>query len=262
MRKPVTDARLSVIGASAVLAAAACGGGTSAPATTADAPATSAAATTTAATKPAESAATGETSGTTLTSDFFTPRLTLTLPKEPDGTLDYDDGFGGGFPLPGAIWFVNEKTVRADPESTQQPPQGTNPGDIFLEADASTEAADLTTWLQHHPRLEASSPKPVTLGGLQGVEFDVIAKKPYRSAYCGSTALEPPKCIVLLGIGETGASKDAVATAYQLSPGHRLHVIVLDANGRQLAILLDAGKGLFKRFVADAKELLSSLQVG
>src|SRR5215207_7921226 len=37
---------------------------------------------------------------------------------------------------------------------------------------------DLAAWLQHHPYLKTGKPEPITLGGVKGVEFDVVAEAP------------------------------------------------------------------------------------
>jgi hypothetical protein len=59
---------------------------------------------------------------------------------------------------------------------------------------------NLVGWLQHHPYLQTSDPKPVTVGGVKGVQLDVAVAKDlpedYQSGVCSSIA-DPEACVDL-----------------------------------------------------------------
>ena len=50
---------------------------------------------------------------------------------------------------------------------------------------------ELVGWFQHHPYLKTSKPEPVTVGGVKGVQFDVVlANRPRNhKGVCGNTTL-------------------------------------------------------------------------
>ena len=44
-------------------------------------------------------------------------------------------------------------------------------------------------WYQHHPYLQTSKPEPISVGGVKGVQFDVVVKdipKDYKKDYNGT----------------------------------------------------------------------------
>jgi hypothetical protein len=50
---------------------------------------------------------------------------------------------------------------------------------------------DMVVWFQHHPYLQTSKPKPVTVGGVKGQQFDVVVEVPESySGYCGSECVD------------------------------------------------------------------------
>ena len=50
---------------------------------------------------------------------------------------------------------------------------------------------DLAAWLQHHPYLKTGKPEPITVGGVKGVEFDVVAEAPEEhTSICGTDCVD------------------------------------------------------------------------
>src|SRR5215207_10488566 len=43
---------------------------------------------------------------------------------------------------------------------------------------------ELVGWFQHHPYLKTSRPSPVTVGGVKGVQFDVVTTNLQKKDYC------------------------------------------------------------------------------
>jgi hypothetical protein len=66
---------------------------------------------------------------------------------------------------------------------------------------------DMVGWFQHHPYLKTDKPKPVTVGGVKGVQVHVdvgeLPKDYYGYCFQGVVGEEPPDCvdIVPLSIG-------------------------------------------------------------
>ena len=57
---------------------------------------------------------------------------------------------------------------------------------------------DLVGWLEHHPYLETSDPKTVSVGGVEGQQLDVTVAKDlpedYHSGVCSPIA-DPEECV-------------------------------------------------------------------
>src|SRR5215217_6347952 len=52
---------------------------------------------------------------------------------------------------------------------------------------------DLLGWLQHHPYLKTSKPQPVTVGGVKGVQLDVLVEVP--KDYSVDPECDPGSCV-------------------------------------------------------------------
>jgi hypothetical protein len=54
----------------------------------------------------------------------------------------------------------------------------------------------MVSWFQHYPYLHTSKPKPLTVGGVEGKQFDVVPEVPDK--YSGSCSAQPgaaPGCV-------------------------------------------------------------------
>src|SRR5215211_4012432 len=72
--------------------------------------------------------------------------------------------------------------------------QFANVEEVFKPGTTNVEEApqDLVGWLQHHPYLKTSKPRPVTVGGLKGEQLEVLVEDlPKDPGYCG----EPSGCL-------------------------------------------------------------------
>jgi hypothetical protein len=75
---------------------------------------------------------------------------------------------------------------------------------------------DMVGWFQQHPYLQTDKPEPVMVGGVKGVQFDVVAEVPedYRGVLCGSDCVD----LFLLSTGFT----------VSLVEGDKVRLIVLE----------------------------------
>jgi len=113
----------------------------------------------------------------------FKPSLSFRLGKgltsAPPLLRDYIeiDGPSGG-PSKSSRWirFSNVKEVF-------------KPGELGETVEAPK---DLVGWFQHHPDLKTSEPKPVTVGGVKGVQFDVVVEDLPEDYYgmCGEECVD------------------------------------------------------------------------
>src|SRR5918993_5993655 len=113
---------------------------------------------------------------------------------------------------------------------------------------------NIAGWLQQHPYLQTSNPEPVTVGGVKGVEFDVVMgdlPKGYNPT-C-SSIIDNPNCvdIVRLSTGET----------IFLAEGEKIRFIVLeDVEGETVTIGFSSLASEFEEFVPEAQKVIDTVK--
>jgi hypothetical protein len=108
---------------------------------------------------------------------------------------------------------------------------------------------DLVGWFQNHPYLKTDKPKPITVGGVKGQQFDLVAQVPEEHvSICGTDCVDTIKY--------TGSE-------VVFFEGDKVHAIVLeDVKGE--AVYLDYG-GLatdFDKVAPEAQKLVDSVKWG
>src|SRR5215213_11027353 len=109
---------------------------------------------------------------------------------------------------------------------------------------------DLVGWLQHHPYLKTSKPKPVTVGGVKGEQFEVLVdhlpKNP--NGYCGSDCLDI--------FNQSGGDRIGYFTE-----GRKRKVFVLeDVKGDTVVIWYAAPLDVFDEFAPEAQKVVDSVK--
>jgi hypothetical protein len=110
---------------------------------------------------------------------------------------------------------------------------------------------ELVGWFQHHPYLKTSKPEPATVGGVNGVQFDVVLTNlpRHHEGVCGKT----PHCLDIFALS-TGGSSEVYYTK-------RARFIVLqDVKGVPVAIYYTDEKNEFAEFVPVAEKVLQSVE--
>ena len=150
----------------------------------------------------------------------FCPGLTFTLP---DGAWVGMDAPGGvtmrllpSAPIRQGILSLNHISKVFDPQRGGR-----------TIADAVAAPADFTTWLEHHPRLKASKPVPVTVAGLHGVQVDV---RPTSYPRRHPAECDPPQELPCLPVWF--ADRDGVV----YPKNTKTRFLVLDDHGHQLVV--------------------------
>jgi hypothetical protein len=113
---------------------------------------------------------------------------------------------------------------------------------------------DMVGWLQQHPYLQTSKPEPVTVGGVKGLQFDVVPgdlPKGYNPT-C-SSIIDNPNCVDLFGLS-TGAT-------IFLAEGEKVRFIVLeDVEDETVTIGFSSLAGEFEEFVPEAQKVLDTVK--
>ncbi len=111
---------------------------------------------------------------------------------------------------------------------------------------------ELVGWFQRHPYLETSEPEPATVGGVKGVQFDVVTDLP--KYYSGSgISIEDDCCVDIFALSTGGSS----VVFYQ----KREHYIVLEnVKGVPVVIYYNNDADDFDEFVPVAEKVLQSVE--
>jgi hypothetical protein len=115
---------------------------------------------------------------------------------------------------------------------------------------------DMVGWYQHHPYLQTSKPEPISVGGVKGVQFDVVVKdlpKDY-SAVCGSD------CVDLF---ETGSSYNYAlwSSVEGEHSGEKQRAIVLEGvKGETVTITYTSPVPEFDELAPEAQSVLDSVK--
>jgi hypothetical protein len=115
---------------------------------------------------------------------------------------------------------------------------------------------DMVGWLQQHPYLQTFKPDPVTVGGVKGVEFDMIMgdlPKGYNPTCSGMVG--QPICVDLFRVstGET----------IFLAEGEKMRVIVLeDVEGETVTIGILSPASEVEEFVPEAQKVIDTVKWG
>ena len=113
---------------------------------------------------------------------------------------------------------------------------------------------DMVGWLQQHPYLQTSNPEPVTVGGVKGVEFDVVVgdlPKGYNPT-C-SSIIDNPNCVDLFRL--------STGEPIFLAEGEKIRFIVLeDVEGETVTIGFFSPASEFEEFVPEAQKVIDTVK--
>jgi hypothetical protein len=112
-------------------------------------------------------------------------------------------------------------------------------------------------WFQNHPYLQASKPEPVMVGGVEGKQFDVVAKNVPQEYYglCSQVS-GPGHCVDL--IRTSSWLPENLIAVYE---EEKARVIVLeDVEGETVTIYYSSSATKFNEFALEAQRVLDSVQ--
>jgi hypothetical protein len=113
---------------------------------------------------------------------------------------------------------------------------------------------DMVGWFQQHPYLQTSNPEPVTVGGVKGVQFDVVVGDlpQYYIPTCTSI-VGNPNCVDLFRVRTGGP--------ILLAEGEKVGAIVLeDVKGETVTIGFVSRATEFDEFAPEAQKVLDSVK--
>jgi hypothetical protein len=109
---------------------------------------------------------------------------------------------------------------------------------------------DLVGWLQHHPLLQTSKPQPVTVGGVKGVQLDVLVDLPKDYSV-------DPECSDCLDIAPL--SNDQEAAIFR-EVNKRKVIVLEDVKGDTVMIWFAAPPDEFDELATEAQKVVDSVK--
>jgi hypothetical protein len=109
---------------------------------------------------------------------------------------------------------------------------------------------DLVGWFQHHPYLRADKPEPASIGGVKGVEFDVLVEDLPQDYYgvCGRGCVD----IFNLSNGEQ--------TTYFYETNKRRVIVLEYVKGKTVTIAFSSAADRFDEFTPEAQKVVDSVK--
>src|SRR5919112_1366003 len=113
---------------------------------------------------------------------------------------------------------------------------------------------DMVGWQQQHPYLQTSNPEPLTVGGVKGLQFEVVVgdRPQYYIPICTSI-VGNPNCVDLFRLSTGGP--------ILLVEGEKAGVIVLeDVEGETVTIGFVSSASEFGEFAPEAQKVIDSVE--
>ena len=107
---------------------------------------------------------------------------------------------------------------------------------------------EMVGWFQQHPHLKTSKPEPVTVGGVKGVQFDVVVEVPEDySGVCGSDC--------------AGLFRLSTGFRVSLFEGDKVRLIVLDdVKGETVTLGFVSLATEFDEFAPEAQKVIDTVE--
>jgi hypothetical protein len=113
---------------------------------------------------------------------------------------------------------------------------------------------DMVGWLQQHPYLQTSKPEPVTVGGVKGLQFDVVlGDLPQTYSGTCTTIVGNPNCVDLVRL--------STGEPIFLAEGYKVGVIVLeDLEGETVTIGFVSPASEYEELVPEAQKVIDTVK--
>jgi hypothetical protein len=111
---------------------------------------------------------------------------------------------------------------------------------------------DLVGWFQRHPYLKTDKPEPATVGGVKGVQFDVLVKDLPEDYY----GVCERGCVDIFNL--SGGEQ----TTYFSEANKRRVIVLEDVKGDTVTIAFSSATDRFDEFTPEAQKVVESVKWG
>jgi hypothetical protein len=113
---------------------------------------------------------------------------------------------------------------------------------------------DMVGWTQQHPYLQTSHPEPVRVGGLKGVQFDVVlGDLPQNYIGTCTSIVGQPNCVDLFRL--------STGTQIFVAEGEKVRVTVLEeVKGETVTIGFGGPTSEFEEFAPEAQKVIDTVK--
>ena len=111
---------------------------------------------------------------------------------------------------------------------------------------------DMVGWYQHHPYLQTTKPEPISVGGVKGVQFDVVVKDLPKDYYgeCGSD------CVDIIRAGRAGSG----GHAWVWEKEKQRTIVLEDFRGTTVTIIYAFLAPEFDEMAPEAQRVIDSMK--
>jgi hypothetical protein len=115
---------------------------------------------------------------------------------------------------------------------------------------------DIVGWFRRHPYLDTTEPEPTTVGGVEGVQFDVIVEDlpgDYQGACLATT--KGADCVDIAWFGD-----DQIMILPKIAKVR--HIVLEGVEGETVTVYFGSPKDEFDEFAPEAQKVLDSVEWG
>jgi hypothetical protein len=124
------------------------------------------------------------------------------------------------------------------------------------EAHIRPAPRDVEAWLRANPYLKVGPSRPVRLGGVRGVRFDVSVKEPPGPTNCPQSG-EPHHCVYLFAITRGSGVEPIELVEVGGAP---TRYTLVEVQGQPVLVGVGAPSGQFEDFVTEADKVLETVR--
>ncbi len=115
---------------------------------------------------------------------------------------------------------------------------------------------DIVGWFRRHPYLETTEPEPATVGGVEGVQFDVVVEdlpESYRGVCLATT--KGADCVDIAWFGD-----DQIMILPKFAKVR--HIVLEGVEGETVTVYFGSPKDEFDEFAPEAQKVVDSVRWG
>jgi hypothetical protein len=112
---------------------------------------------------------------------------------------------------------------------------------------------DIVGWFQRHPYLDTTEPEPTTVGGVEGVQFDVIVEDLPEGYQGACLAITGADCVDIARFGD-----DQIMILPKIA--RERHIVLEGVEGETVTVYFGSPKAEFDEFAPEAQKVVDSVK--